>query len=400
MRKMTAELSNENTILNVSKILNKPELSELPHFNTVNNFLEVVDPKELQRVIQLMVKKLMSMNEFSQDLYRKRYWLVAIDGTQLFQTDEAHSEGALFRIHRNKDKTIKWVEYYYYIVEAKLVLTKNIVISVFTTFCKNDDNVTPYDETNTTNTEDVTLDKMIEDDNKSEESRKQDCELKAFYRMEGELKKLFGNTSICLTMDSLYAGAPVFDICVKNNWKYIIRFKDGKIKSIAKKFNDACSLKNKSPNYKEHRIDGCIEKYEYLNAVMYQGHSINMVRYTEAKKKYPFFFITNLPINSKNYKGLVSLGRRRWKIENEGFNIQKNHGYALTHKFSLDYNALQNHYFLIQLAHAISQIYENLPILKELKLALYTVHSLLRDAFKIPVINNKRILNVRYPEKS
>jgi len=386
MRKMTEEMNDENMILNVSRILNKSELDELPHFNTINNFLEALDPKELQEVVKMMVKRLMKMAEFKQNRYKKKYWLIAIDGVHIYQTDKKHSKGALFKKHKNKDGTVKWVEYYYYAVEAKLVITDNIVISVFTTFCKNDEKVTPDDEAKT-NEEGATEAKTDEDDDISEEKRKQDCELKAFYRMAEELKKLFGNISICLAMDSLYAGAPVFDICRENNWKYIIRFKEGKIKSIAEEFNNACSLKNKPPNFREYTANGGIEKYEYLNAVTYQENSINMVRYTEAGKEHPFFYITNLPINSKNCKELVSRGRKRWKIENEGFNIQKNHGYALTHKFSLNYNAMQNHYFLIQIAHAISQLYENLAILIELKLKLYKIHSLLKDGFKTLLVS-------------
>ena len=49
----------------------------------------------------------------------------------------------------------------------------------------------------------------------------------------------------------------------------------------------------------------------------------------------------------------------RWKIENEGFNSQKNLGYALEHKFSRKYPiAMQNYYQLLQMAHMINQLVE------------------------------------------
>jgi len=35
-------------------------------------------------------------------------------------------------------------------------------------------------------------------------------------------------------------------------------------------------------------------------------------------------------------------GGKRWKIENEGFNIQKNHGYNLHHLYSKDTKAMKN----------------------------------------------------------
>ena len=51
-------------------------------------------------------------------------------------------------------------------------------------------------------------------------------------------------------------------------------------------------------------------------------------------------------------------GRQRWKIENEGLNSQKNYGYFLEHLFSKDYQALKNHYYLMQIGLMISQVME------------------------------------------
>ena len=51
-------------------------------------------------------------------------------------------------------------------------------------------------------------------------------------------------------------------------------------------------------------------------------------------------------------------GRKRWKIENEGFNTQKNYGYYLEHQYSKDYQGMKNHYYLIQIGHMISQVME------------------------------------------
>ena len=48
----------------------------------------------------------------------------------------------------------------------------------------------------------------------------------------------------------------------------------------------------------------------------------------------------------------------RWKIENEGFNTQKRHGYNLEHQYSKNYQAQKCHYYLIQIGHMISQIME------------------------------------------
>jgi hypothetical protein len=41
----------------------------------------------------------------------------------------------------------------------------------------------------------------------------------------------------------------------------------------------------------------------------------------------------SLPVSKDTVADIVACGRARWKIENEGFNVMKNHGYALEHNF-------------------------------------------------------------------
>ena len=65
------------------------------------------------------------------------------------------------------------------------------------------------------------------------------------------------------------------------------------------------------------------------------------------------------------------LGRKRWKIENEGFNIQKNGTFDIGHLYSKDTTAIKVHYLMIQIAHIIRQLLENgIKEIKELKLKL------------------------------
>ena len=62
-------------------------------------------------------------------------------------------------------------------------------------------------------------------------------------------------------------------------------------------------------------------------------------------------------ITKNNVIEIVKAGRMRQKIENEGFNTQKNLGYQLKHKFSrTSFNATQNYYQALQIAHLINQI--------------------------------------------
>jgi hypothetical protein len=44
-------------------------------------------------------------------------------------------------------------------------------------------------------------------------------------------------------------------------------------------------------------------------------------------------WITELDVDAANVAVVVQIGRTRWKIENEQFNVHKNHGYELTHNY-------------------------------------------------------------------
>ena len=59
-------------------------------------------------------------------------------------------------------------------------------------------------------------------------------------------------------------------------------------------------------------------------------------------------------------------GRLRSKIENQGFNSQKNEGYNLEHAYSKDYNAEKCFYHLLQVAHIINQLMQHNSEIKQI----------------------------------
>ncbi|OIZ62590.1 hypothetical protein BLA28_19485 [Eisenbergiella tayi] len=68
--------------------------------------------------------------------------------------------------------------------------------------------------------------------------------------------------------------------------------------------------------------------------------------------------MTSIKITSKNAEKIAATGRKRWKIENEGFNRQKNWQGDITHACSWNDNALKNHYLMLQISDMIKQLYE------------------------------------------
>lgn len=79
----------------------------------------------------------------------------------------------------------------------------------------------------------------------------------------------------------------------------------------------------------------------------------------EMEEEKTFLWISNMKIKKNRAYEMMCYGRKRWGIENEGFNVQKNNRYDITHANSLNYNAMKCHYLIIQIADILLQLYEN-----------------------------------------
>ena len=323
MRKTSEEFNCEIVIENIGRFCGE-DLEELPYWETINNYLERVNPEELQNTVCALLKRLIRSRAFEDARIRGRYWHILIDGSGIVSSREELDGNYIFKVH-HRGKPEEYKEYAYYALEAKLVLGNHIVVSVMTEFVENTD----------------------------EEAKKQDCERKACQRLMKRLKETFPKLPICIGADSLYACKPFFDACKAYNWRYIVRFKEGSIPTV---FQEYETLRKLSGNQRKGTDGNISYRYDFVSDIDYEDHKLNCLEYAEDGKPYPFVFLTNLPLSHRNARETAFFGRRRWKIENEGFNAQKNHGFFLSHLFSRNYQAMKNHYYLIQIGHMIAQI--------------------------------------------
>jgi hypothetical protein len=74
-----------------------------------------------------------------------------------------------------------------------------------------------------------------------------------------------------------------------------------------------------------------------------------------------------LPLNKKTVEPIAQKGGRcRWKIENEGFNCQKNSGLNLEHVYSTNPGNWKTYYVLFQIAFILVQLLERGSLLRRL----------------------------------
>lgn len=89
---------------------------------------------------------------------------------------------------------------------------------------------------------------------------------------------------------------------------------------------------------------------------------------------------------------MVCAGRGRWKIENEGFNNQKNGIYDIEHLNSRNSAAMKNHYLLVRIADIIMQIYLAWnPAVRETGQSIKNTSSRLLESFRRQPITDEDV---------
>lgn len=104
---------------------------------------------------------------------------------------------------------------------------------------------------------------------------------------------------------------------------------------------------------------------------------------------------TNLEIKDRNLEELILTGRKRWKIENEGFNNQKNGIYKIEHMNSRNTNAMKNHYLLTQIADILMQLYLSCnKLVKAIGQSIKNTSSRLLESFRRQPITDEDVLHI------
>lgn len=328
--------NNDRQEGNFKKNYQKIFKMRLPHMDTVDNVMRRLKESELEQLKTRMIRTLLEKRVLHKFRFQKKWFLVAVDGSGVMSFSKKHCDHCLSKTSKNGKTT-----WFHNVLEAKLICSNGFSISLATEWIENPDG----------------------------DYKKQDCEQKAYKRLAEKIKEAFPRLPICITADGLYPNHPFFDICEDNGWSFIVTFKEGNLPSVWEKieilkpdttdntYNETIKEKGK----KIHRY------YCWVNEIDYHGHQLSWIECVESienideKKKQStrFVHLTNLKINQSLASQISQAGRLRWKIENEGFNTQKNHGYNLQHKYSrVSWLAAKNYYQCLQIAHLINQLVE------------------------------------------
>lgn len=331
MQAMTRDFNDDKVVGNLYRFIGSAEKEYLPHHVTLNEYLEKLEPVELEKIRDDLVYKMIRRKTFDEAKVLK-YWLVIVDGTELDSGYQKKNENYLERCY-NRGTEREKIRYHRAVLEAKLYLGNGLMLSI--------------------GNENIENDPEYGKRKYSEEEVKQDCEMKAFKRLVKKIKKAFPRLPVCIVADGLYVAENIMELCESYSWKFIIRYKEGSAKSIEEEYR-AIDEKEYSGNT------------EYINGIIYKSRTVNVLLQKEIQKEEEkeetetkeFKWITNFEIKKRNAVKIAVAGRLRWKIENQGFNRQKHWQGNLEHACSWNAQAQKNHYLMQQIADFMRQLYE------------------------------------------
>ncbi len=354
-RQLDYELRDlETQVLDNVNRLAGTEQQTLPVHKTLDHFLGHVGAAGVAAVRSQCIQRLLRMRVLDAGRLQGKP-VAALDGSGFLVFGQRHCPYCLTM------KTQAGTVYLHPVWECKLVDPRGLALSIGTEFIENP---LPVEASATEGASSVA---------DYDEKNKQDCELKGWSRLAAELKAQFAHTPWCISGDSLYACGPAIAICQQHGWSFVFTFKEGRTPALWADFQGLLELSPEN-RLRMRLADGTEQRYRWVNELDYRdsdgrAHCLNAVlcEETRAGETTTYAWITDLRVNAHTVIDIAEKGGRiRSKIENEGFNLQKNSGLNLEHAYSFGTEQMQCFYLLLQLAHLFLQLFEKGSLLRRL----------------------------------
>jgi hypothetical protein len=261
------------------------------------------------------------------------YYTVALDGSEYFRSTQVQCPHCL----RQPDSKGR-VHYSHLIVGATLVRAGS-------------HQVLPLDVEEVRNT--------------TAESTPQDCELTASKRLLARLRREHPQMAQIVIGDDLYSHVPFVEQLQQLRQHYMLVAKPGShptlVAAVAAAEGTAQSQTGQWPEGSGARQR--TYTYRFVRQVPLALESAVRVNYLEVWERsgggellYHNSWITDLDVDAANVAVVVQIGRTRWKIENEQFNVHKNHGYDLTHNYGHGQQTLSMVFYLLNLLAYVTHV--------------------------------------------
>lgn len=316
-------------------------VQEIPSDTQMREILDGVEPEALRGVLPQLWEKVRRAGwggRFTTTLpsgqHQGTYYTVALDGSEYFRSTTIQCPHCL----RQTDPQGR-VHYSHKIVGATVVRAGS-------------HQVLPLD--------------VEEVRNATAKSAPQDCELPAGKRLIARLRQEHRQMALIVIGDDLYSHVPFVEQLHALRQHYVLVAKpsshptlmaavtaaEGTEQSQTGQWTEGSGARQRTYTYRLVRqVPLALESALRVNYVEVWEHTAS------GDLLYHNSWITDLDVDANNVARVVQIGRTRWKIENEQFNVHKNHGYELTHNYGHGQQTLSMVFYLLNLlayvAHAV-----------------------------------------------
>lgn len=277
-------------------------IEEVPSDTYLRERLDPVLPNKLSGAFKKVFALLQRGKVLESYSYFNGAYLLSIDGTGQYNSENVRCEECCEKHHRNGD-----VSYYHQMLGAVIVHPKQSVV----------------------------IPLAPEPITKQDGSNKNDCERNAAKRLLENIRREHPHLKLIVTEDGLSSNGPHIKLLNALDMRFILGAKSDDHKFL---FDWVFSIQ--CEEFEEIDKHGVRHRYRFINSVpLNDTHfdlKINFLEYWETKpnrKTQHFSWVTDIKITRNTAPLIMRGGRARWRIENETFNTLKNQGYNFGHNY-------------------------------------------------------------------
>ena len=305
-------------------------IGRVPCDTAMREILDPVAPASLRPLFQHVFRALQRGKALEEMVFVEGHYLLALDGTGYFSSNQIHCDSCLEAHHRNGTVT-----YRHQMLGAALIHPdKRAVIPL-----------------------------MPEPIIKQDGTEKNDCERNAAKRFITTLRQDHPHLKVIVTEDSLSSNAPHIQVLQAHDLHYILGVKEGDHAALFAHVAAAEHAGRVTYYDREDAETGLRQRFRFVSDMPLNEANVDLrVNFLECwewdgDQVQHFSWVTDLRVNKSTVYQLMRGGRARWRIENETFNTLKNQGYHFEHNFGHGYQHLSVVFaVLMMLAFLVDQV--------------------------------------------
>jgi len=305
-------------------------IERVPCDTAMREILDPVEPESLHPLFKHIFGALQRGKALEEMVFVEGHYLLALDGTGYFSSQQIHCASCLETHHRNGTVT-----YRHQMLGAALIHPERREV----------------------------IPLMPEPIVKQDGTEKNDCERSAAKRLIAKLRQDHPHLKLIVTEDGLSSNAPHIQVLQDHHLHYILGVKEGDHAYLFEQVAAAEQAGRVTYYDRQDAETGLRHRFRFVSDVpLNESHADLRVNFLECwewdgDKVQHFSWITDLRVNKGTVDQIMRGGRARWRIENETFNTLKNQGYHFEHNFGHGYQHLSVVFaILMMLAFLVDQV--------------------------------------------